>query len=100
MTESSLLLFSVLAIDEFANFVRRGAGHKQSVRIQRLVNAMVSARAVIINNNSMTQVRVFHIGTVSFLDDKGSTTPALNPTTTPLSVQTGGGSISTSVSTP
>ena len=49
MTESSLLLLSVLAIDEFANFVRRGAGHKQSVRIQRLVNAMVSARAVIIS---------------------------------------------------
>src|SRR2546427_487497 len=99
MTESSLLLFSILAIDELANFVRRGAGHKQSVRIQRLVNAMVSARAMVISN-TMTQVRVFHIGTVSFLDDKGSTTPALNPPTTPLSVQTGGGRTSTSVSTP
>ena len=54
----------------------------------------------IINNNSMTQVRVFHIGTVSFLGDKGSTTPALNPTTTPLPIQAGGGKTSTSVSTP
>jgi hypothetical protein len=44
----ALLLIAIFLIDKLAYFVRRSAGHKERVRIQRLVYAVASPSAVII----------------------------------------------------
>jgi hypothetical protein len=45
----SFPLFPVLLINKLPDFVGRGAGHKQRVRIQRLIDAMASPGAMIIS---------------------------------------------------
>jgi hypothetical protein len=44
----ALPLIAIFLIDKLAYFVRRSAGHKERVRIQRLVDTVASSSAVII----------------------------------------------------